>query len=285
LRACRLQWQNVIQTRKLGLDMNTFASAALDSGPLPLIHRRYNTIATSPRGRLCARADGDGTLHLQFHPRGARSARFSIAQWRAGPLRTCHLILEALHQGLALLGEKPSRERSLQLSRLIDAPLSRRLNQYVLLNEGHYARLTEEVHLAADSCGRPAAALTLPLGWVAASVAGVAFEEPGAADEAAPPRAVRETFVLVRRQKRWELWARIEHANSGSMPSRRYECLSGTCLLQEEPALAAELLLYATLARSGRGAVQLSACFSGLIVPERLRLIEQRLSLESRTPH
>lgn len=258
--------------------MNSLASVAPSLGPLPLIHRQYRSIAASPRGRLSARADMDGTLCLQFYPRSVRPGRRAPSGWRAGPLRTCHLVFEALSHGLSLLGEQPSRERSLQLSRLIDRPLAQRLSQYVFLNEGEYDRLTSHVAFMEPPRHRPDSSLPPSVAWFAASIVGIAPRPRDVADEAVPDHCERETFVLVRQQKRWELWARMERANSGSMPCRRHECLCSTELLAEEPALAAELLLYVTLARSGR-VVELSGSPSGLIAPARLALIEHRLSL------
>jgi hypothetical protein len=253
--------------------MNGLASIARFSEPLPTIHRHYRSVAASPRGRLSARADVDGTLCLQFYPRsGAIGRRSSHARWRAGPLRTCHLVFEALSEGLSLLGERPSRERTLQLSRLIDRPLAQRLSQYLFLHEGTYERLTSHV-LFTETL--PEASLPPSIAWIAASVAGAARTRE-VMNSSHVVRTERETFLLVRQHKRWELWARMERQNSGSIPCRRYECLCSTDLLPEEPALAAELLLYATLAR--RPPVELEACLSGLIAPTRLKLIGERLA-------
>ncbi|MEJ0040534.1 MAG: hypothetical protein WDO68_31675 [Gammaproteobacteria bacterium] len=257
--------------------MNSLASVAPQLGPLPTIQCQYRSVATSPRGRLSARADADGTVYLEFHPRTPRAGRRSLSgRWRAGPLRSCHLIFNALGHGLSLLGEQPSLERSLQLSRLIDRPLSLRLAQYVSLNDGHYEAVASHVTFVEPPRLRMDSVLPLPIGWLAASVAGVTFRTCDEASENPVSHAERETFVLLRHQKRWELWARMERANSGSMPCRRQYCLCTTQVLPEEPALAAELLLFATLAR-GRRAVELSACPSGLIAPDRLELIELRL--------
>jgi len=195
------------------------------------------------------------------------------AQWRVGPVRSCHRILEALQRALALLGEKPSLERSLQLGSLIDHSLGQRLADYTALNVGEYERLATRVEFLGDrptgSCG----ALTLPMGWIVARTTGVTYEFLATGEESLIRYPVRETFVLIRQQKRWELWARLERANSGSMPSRRYARLCRTDLLSEEPALAAELLLYVAFSRSGRGATGLSACSPDLISPERLERI------------
>lgn len=253
--------------------MNSLASVVPSLGPLPIIHRQYRSIAASPRGRLSARAELDGTLCLQFYPREARSGRRPVfGGWRAGPLRTCHLVFEALSHGLLLLGEQPSQERSLQLSRLIDRPLAQRLRQYVFLNDGEYAHLLPEVTFAEPSHTPPDSPLPPSIAWLATSVVGMTSR----------PReeAERETFVLVKQQKRWELWARMERANSGSMPCRRHQYLCSTELLAEEPALAAELLTYATLAQSRR-VVQLASAPAALIAPARLAIIEQRLRIHA----
>lgn len=254
--------------------MNTFASIAPSLGPLPIIHRQYRSIAVSPRGRLSARAETDGTLCLQFYPRSDRSGRRTTSGWRAGPVRTCHLVFEALNHGLALLGEQPSRERSLQLGRLIDAPLAQKLSHYAWLNDGEYERLMPHVSFMEPPRGRPDSSLPPSLAWLAASIVGTrrSTREGG---ERSRDVAERETFVLVRQHKRWELWARLERANSGSMPCRRHELLCVTELLGGEPALAAELLLYAMLTRRGR-AIELSGRPSGLIAPERLALVEHQ---------
>lgn len=252
--------------------MNRFALPAQDSEPLPTINRPYHSVAVSKGGRLSARADLDGTLHLLFHRRVGRGANRvrAAAPWRAGPLRTCNLVFQALEQALTLLGEVPSIERSLQLSRLIDRRLASRLSQYALLNDSDYEPLLPHVEFTAPSRASSEESISLPLGWLSASVAGITFQ--GADCEPLE----RQTFVLVRRQKRWELWARMERANSGSMPCRRYACLCSTDVLPEEPSLAAELLLFAMLTRAPKEA-ELSACMPGLVSATRLQAIEKQL--------
>jgi len=248
--------------------MNSIALSPREPEPRPTIHRPYRSIAVSTRGRLAARSDSDGTLHLQFHRRASRTGQRlrSATPWRAGPLRTCSLVLQTLGEALTLLGEAPSLERSLQLSRLIDPQLARRLSHYTMLNDASYEPLLDTVVFSSQRHSEDS--IPLPTGWISASVAAVT--------DARVPPTERETLVLVRRQKRWELWARMERTNSGSMPCRRYECLCSTDVLPEEPRLAAELLLFAALSRTPRE-VELSPCMPGLIPASRLKVIESRL--------
>lgn len=247
--------------------MSTPANAAIDYGPLPLIQRHYKPVRSSTYGRLSALADRMGTLDLQFdvhHRRGRRTIR--TRPWRTGPLRSCHLVFDALCRGLTLLGEEPSHDEALRLSRRIDRQLSERLSQFVSMTEGRYEKLTGRVSFDDDDHSGPASsALPLPMSWVIAT----------------RPGLVRETFVLMRRPKTWELWSRMERANTGSTPCRRHVRLCSTEALYEEPALAAELLLFAFLQRQGENAVELDSCPASVVSTDRLRLLECKLALAS----
>lgn len=253
----------------------------LDVGPLPIIQCRYRTVRSTALGRLCARRDAIGTLHLSFRARDARGRERPIDQWRAGPLRTCPTIIEALGEGLRRVGEDASPTQVLVLARRIDRHIANRLLQYVALRDGRYEQYASRVEKIRE---RSAATTQLPhfLGWVVATAAATRIEEIEAGDAGAEAgcgmHPVRESFLLLRRGRRWQLWRRLERADCGSMPSRHHALLCQTDLDLEEPALLAELMLYVLMRDRGCGPGTLSCSLPGLLPPARIELLEGTLA-------
>lgn len=253
--------------------MRTPTEAELESGPCPTIQQPYRAIRTTMRGRLSARADPLGTLqlHLQTNSPFGSPVKL-ISAWRSGPLRRCDAIMGALKRSLVFLGEEPTTDEALRLSRRIDSRLSDRLTNFVLMNDGQYQLLADQVCF-----GDEAAALRgMPLSgsWVAAKVEGDAAPG-GLAEYRDGERPVRETFMLVRRSRIWELWMRTEEVDAGCLPCRHNAWMCSVDLLHEEPQFAAELLLYALFRRQQRCASTLSECSVGLISPERLDMLRK----------
>lgn len=249
---------------------------ALDSGPCPIINRPYKSVRTTLRGKLSACADALGTLQLHFQASSGRSRRQKlVSSWRSGPLRSCPHMFDGLRRSLTLLGEEPSLEQTVRLSRRIDRRLSDRLTNFALASEGRYDLLASHVDFR-NTTGSSQG--TLPQSaWVIGRTEGALPIRELLPGNSLCGLTLRETYIVVRRLRAWELWARLERTDAGSIPSRRHVWLCSTELLHEEPPLAAELLLYALLRRRGEP-IEVAPCRSGLIPPERLSMLNARLA-------
>src|SRR5690606_32521322 len=112
-----------------------------------------------------------------------------LSAWRSGPLRRCGAMIDGLKRGMMFLGEEPTTDEALRLSRGINGRLSDRLANFVLISDGKHRLLADQVRFVDEA----ASLRSMPLSgsWVIAKVEGdAATSEPAEYREG--DRPVRE---------------------------------------------------------------------------------------------
>jgi len=244
-------------------------SLPVDAPGHPPLSAQYRLLRATRQARLYARMDRSGAVDIQLRWTGSRRAgRKDPWVWHAGPFRAGPRLLNAYRHAARLLDDDGSLKAALRLARRTSRDLYASLMRYALVLAAHYRPLFRDVRVAegGDVLFNPS---QQPLvGWVAAEVLPLA-----AVPQRPRSSTSREVLLLVQGHAGWQLWSRVESVHS---PLRYQRKLCTTNILREDPALAAEFLVYFALCGSGNS-VNCSVTQRGIIAPERLAILHRKI--------